>query len=481
MREYLKKISDYKYEIPLGSFPDMRVPGIIFMTKTILNEAFDEGAIKQVANAATLPGIVKASMAMPDIHYGYGLPIGGVIATDWQTGIISPGGVGYDINCGVRLLTTNLYKKDIEKKKDKLLNTLFNNIPSGVGSTGKIFLSESEFNDLMINGTRWAVNKGYGKEDDIDKTESKGKYEGANPDKVSFRAKERGRKQIGTLGSGNHFIEVQIVDEIFDIEKAKILGLEKGKIMIMIHTGSRGFGHQIASDYLEVMEKAVKKYNIKLPDKELACASIQSKEGKDYLEAMAAAANFAWVNRQIIMHWVRKSFIDLFKVSDSVLGLKLLYDHAHNIVKKEKHMVDGKEKVLAVHRKGATRVFPPEHSELPSQYKKTGQPVLIPGDMGRYSFVLVGTKKAMEESFGSSCHGAGRILSRHKAIKNAKGRSIESELKQKGVSVKASGKKTIKEEMPEAYKDVSMIVDAIELAGISKKVAKLKPFLVIKG
>ncbi len=478
---YLKKISDYKYEIPVGSFPDMRVPGLIFMTKNIFDNAFEEGAIKQVANAATLPGIVKASMAMPDIHYGYGLPIGGVIATDWQNGIISPGGVGYDINCGVRLVTTNLIEKDIEKNRGFLLNMLYKNIPSGVGSTGKLFLSDSEFNELMVNGSEWMIKKGYGRDDDLRKTESMGKYKGANPDKVSYRARERGRKQIGTLGSGNHFVEVQVVEKIFDKEKADIMNLEKGRITIMIHTGSRGFGHQIASDYLEVMEKAVRKYGIKLPDKELACAPIQSKEGKEYLEAMAAAANFAWANRQIIMEWVRESFKSVFKISDDSLGFKLLYDHAHNIVKKENHKIGNTEKTLAVHRKGATRAFPPNHPEIPDIYRNIGQPVLIPGDMGRYSYVLVGTEKAMEESFGSSCHGAGRILSRHKAIKKAKGRSIESELKQKGILVKASGKRTVKEEMPEAYKDVSLVVEAIELAGISKKVAKLKPLLVIKG
>jgi len=481
MKKYLKKINDYKYEIPVGSFPNMNVPGIIFMTKEVYENAFDAGAIKQVVNASTLPGIIKASIAMPDIHYGYGLPIGGVIATDWNKGIVSPGGVGYDINCGVRLLRTNLEKPFILKNKNALLNQLFNNIPSGVGSTSKLKLSNSELEEVMLNGSQWAVKKGYGLSTDIDKTESKGRLNGADPSKVSNRATKRGSKQLGTLGSGNHFLEVQEVDEIFDIDKAKKLGLEKGMITIMIHTGSRGFGHQVASDYLEVMERAIKKYNISLPDKELACAPLNSKEGDDYLKAMACAANFAWTNRQIIMHWVRESFASVAGLSPENINLSLIYDHAHNIVKKEKHFVEGKELLLAVHRKGATRAFPPGHDEIPDIYNEIGQPVLIPGDMGRYSYVLTGTKKAMEESFGTSCHGAGRMLSRRKAVRKASGRSIFKELSNKGIFLRSASKRTANEEMPDAYKDVSLVVDAIERAGISEKVAKLKPLLVVKG
>jgi len=479
--EKLKKISEYKYEIPVGSFPDMRVPGWIFMTEKLFKTAFEEDVIRQVVNASTLTGIVRASIAMPDIHYGYGLPIGGVIATDWYEGIVSPGGVGYDINCGVRLLKTDLEERDVLKVKDSLLSILFKNIPSGVGSTGKLNLSNSQLEELMVKGSRWAVENGFGTELDLERTESFGRLEGADPSRISKRAFERGKKQIGTLGSGNHFLEVQIVEEVFDEQKAKTMGLEKGKVTVMIHTGSRGFGHQVASDYLDEMELAVKKYNIKLPDKELACAPIQSKEGQDYLKAMACAANFAWVNRQVIMHWVRESFEKVFTVSFEKLGMNLVYDHAHNIVKREEHVVNGKRRLLAVHRKGATRAFPPGHPDIPEVYREIGQPVLIPGDMGRYSYVLTGTQKAMEESFGTSCHGAGRVLSRHKAIKKAKGRSIEKELKAKGIYVRSDSRRTIMEEMPEAYKDVSLVVDTIEKAGISAKVAKLRPLLVVKG
>ncbi len=481
MLEKLKKVNEYKYEIPVGSFPGMRVPGWIFMTEELFKTAFEEDVIRQVVNASALPGIVKASIAMPDIHYGYGLPIGGVVATDWYEGIVSPGGVGYDINCGVRLVRTNLEEKDILKVKDSLLSILFKNIPSGVGSTGKLKLSTSQLEELMVKGSKWAVENGFGIELDLERTESFGRLEGADPSKISTRAFERGKKQIGTLGSGNHFLEVQIIEEIFDEQKAKTMGLEKGKVTVMIHTGSRGFGHQVASDYLDEMELAIKKYKIKLPDKELACAPIQSKEGQDYLKAMASAANFAWVNRQVIMHWVRESFEKVFRVSFEKLGMNLIYDHAHNIVKKEEHVINGKKRLLAIHRKGATRAFPPGHPDIPEIYRKIGQPVLIPGDMGRYSYILTGTQKAMEESFGTSCHGAGRVLSRHKAIKKAKGRSIEKELRAKGIYVKSDSRRTIMEEMPEAYKDVSLVVDTIEKSGISVKVAKLRPLLVVKG
>ncbi len=481
MIRYLKKVGKAKYEIPLGTFPDMKVPGILFISEEILKNAFEEQAIKQVVNASTLPGIVKASIAMPDIHYGYGLPIGGVVATRWDKGVVSPGGVGYDINCGVRLLKTNLKEKEIRPKLKTLLYEIFRNVPCGVGSESKLKLSYNELDELMVKGSEWAVNKGFGKSEDILKTESNGKLPWADPDKVSERARERGKRQIGTLGSGNHFLEIQVVDEIYDKKTAEIIGLKESMVTIMIHTGSRGFGHQIASDYLEVMEKAIKKYRIKLPDKELACAPINSKEGKDYLGAMAAAANFAWANRQMIMHWTRESFKRAISISEGELGLELIYDHAHNIVKKEKHIVDGKELWLAVHRKGATRAFPKNHPEIPDIYKSIGQPVLIPGDMGRYSYVLVGLESSIKESFGSSCHGAGRVLSRHKAIKQARGRKIDKELERDGILIMAANRRTIAEEMPEAYKDVSLVVDAIEKAGISKKVARMKPIGVIKG
>ena len=478
MKEKLRKISPFKWEIPKHG--KMRVPGIIYASEEIM-ETVEDGALQQVANAATLPGIVKASMAMPDIHYGYGLPIGGVIATDWHEGIVSPGGVGFDINCGVRLVRSNLTLKDIQGKKEALLNALFRKIPTGVGSTGKLKLSHSQLRQVLADGSYWAVRKGYGTEEDLQATESTGKLPWADPSEVSTKALERGKDQLGTLGSGNHFAEVQVVDEIYDEKTAKEFGLELGMITLMIHTGSRGLGHQVATDFLVIMERALSKYGIWLPDKQLACAPIQSKEGKKYLGAMASAANFAWANRQIIMHWAREAFREALGLSCEELGLALIYDHAHNIVKKEKHRVNGRETVLAVHRKGATRAFPPGHQELPPRYRKTGQPVIIPGDMGRYSFLLVATPRAMEETFGSSCHGAGRLMSRHKAIKAARGRSIENELKREGILVRSASRKTVMEEMPEAYKDVSLVVEAIEGAGISRKVARMRPLLVIKG
>ncbi len=478
MKEKLRKISPYKWEIPKHG--KMRVPGIVFASEEVIKDV-EDGALQQVANAATLPGIVKASMAMPDIHYGYGLPIGGVIATDWYEGIVSPGGVGFDINCGVRLIRSNLTLKDIEPRKEKLLNALFRKIPTGVGSTGKLRLSHSELREVLANGSGWAVRKGYGTERDLEVTESGGKLPWADPSEVSTKALERGKDQLGTLGSGNHFAEVQVVEEIYDEKIAKEFGLELGMITLMIHTGSRGLGHQVATDFLVVMEKALSKYKIWLPDRQLACAPIQSKEGKRYLGAMASAANFAWANRQIIMHWAREAFKEALGMTYEEMGLELIYDHAHNIVKKEEHRLNGRKLTLAVHRKGATRAFPPGHPELPAKYRKTGQPVIIPGDMGRYSYLLVGTPRAMEETFGSSCHGAGRVMSRHKAIKAAKGRSIEAELKNMGILVKSASRKTVMEEMPEAYKDVSLVVESIEGAGISRKVARMRPLLVIKG
>ncbi len=478
MKEKLRRISSFKWEIPKHG--KMRVAGIIYASEQIIRSV-EDGALQQVANAATLPGIVKASMAMPDIHYGYGLPIGGVIATDWQEGIVSPGGVGFDINCGVRLVKSNLRFKDIQVRKEKLLEALFRKIPTGVGSTGKLRLSHSELREVLAQGSHWAVRKGFGIPQDLDSTESQGRLPWADPSEVSNKALERGKDQLGTLGSGNHFVEVQVVEEIYDQGLAREFGLETGMITLMIHTGSRGLGHQVATDFLVVMEKALSRYGIWLPDRQLACAPIQSKEGKRYLGAMASAANFAWANRQIIMHWAREAFSQALGMSHDELGLELIYDHAHNIVKKEEHWLNGKRVTLAVHRKGATRAFPPGHRELPEKYRKTGQPVIIPGDMGRYSYLLVGTERAMEETFGSSCHGAGRLMSRHKAIKAAKGRSIERELQKEGILVRSASRRTVMEEMPEAYKDVSLVVESIEGAGISKKVARMRPLLVIKG
>jgi tRNA-splicing ligase RtcB len=418
---------------------------------------------------------------MPDIHWGYGFCIGGVAATDIEDGVISPGGIGYDINCGVRMLRTALKGKDIKDKIRALIETLFSHIPSGVGSRGELKLSRQEGAEVLHKGAQWIVEKGYGTTEDIEFTEERGRLAGADPTKVSQRAMERGAKQQGTLGSGNHFIEVQIVEEIYEPETARAFGIEKGAITVMIHSGSRGLGYQVCDDYLQVIGRAVHKYGIELPDRQLACAPINSIEGKDYFAAMAAAANYAWANRQYLMHLTREVFANVFDVTPAELGMGLIYDVAHNIGKFEEHTVDGTKKKLFVHRKGATRAFPPGHPELPARYRAYGQPVIIPGDMGRASYLLVGTEVAMAETFGSTCHGAGRVMSRTQAIKAARGRPIYEEMEKKGVVVRTEGRETLAEELPEAYKDVNDITDVVHQAGISRKVAKMKPLGVIKG
>jgi len=478
--EKLRRIDANKLEIPKDYKAGMRTEGIIYVDEALEKE-LETDSIEQVANVATLPGIVGASFAMPDIHTGYGFAIGGVAAFDIKDGIISPGGVGYDINCGVRLLRSNLCKEEVIPRVKDLVEVLYNQIPAGVGSHGKIRLSPEDEKKLLLKGARWAVENGFGDKEDLEHIESGGCIDGADPDLISKKAYERGRAQQGTLGSGNHFTEIQYVDEIYDEKAANSLGLFKDQITVMIHTGSRGFGHQVCTDFLEVMEKAVQEYNIALPDKELACAPFNSPEARDYLSAMRAAANYAWANRQCIMHWVKKSFMYVLNTRPKTLGMTLIYDVAHNIAKIEEHIVEGKKIKLVVHRKGATRAFPPGHPELPSAYRDIGQPVLIPGDMGRASFVLLGTVKAMQESFGSTCHGAGRVMSRHQAIRRAKGRAIWREMADMGIIVRSTGRGTLAEEMSEAYKDISNVVDVVHNAGISKKVVKLKPIGVIKG
>lgn len=478
--ERLKRIDENRLEVPSDYKPGMRTKGIIYVDN-VLEKELESESIEQVANVATLPGIVGASMAMPDIHTGYGFPIGGVAAFDMEEGIISPGGVGYDINCGVRLLRTNFRKDILVPKLKELIDALYNEIPSGVGSKGKLRLGTEDEEKLLLNGARWAAENGFGDASDLEKIESGGCLEGADPSIVSQKAYERGRAQQGTLGAGNHFLEVQYVDEIYDEKAANALGLFKDQITVMIHSGSRGFGHQVCTDFLEVMSRAVQKYNIILPDRELACAPFNSPEAQDYFGAMKAAANYAWGNRQCLMHWTREVFMSVFNVSPVELGMTLIYDVAHNIAKIEEHIVNGKKKKLVVHRKGATRAFPPGHPELPAVYRNLGQPVLIPGDMGRASFVLIGTEKAMSETFGSTCHGAGRVMSRHQAIRQAKGRAIWREMEDKGIIVRAAGRETLAEEMSEAYKDVSNVVDVVHNAGISLKVARLRPMGVIKG
>ncbi len=480
----IKKLSEYKWEIPKGAVPGMRVPGIIYADDRLMKDIAKDRSARQVANGATLPGIVGASMAMPDMHFGYGLPIGGVVATDIdQDGIISPGGTGYDINCGVRMAVTRLTRKDLDRRDrlQKLVDTLFTRIPTGVGSKGPIKLTRKEQEKVLTRGARWAVEKGLGTPEDLVYTESEGCMEGADPSAVTDRALTRGTPQQGTLGSGNHFIEVQYVDEIFDPAAADAFGISKGQIAVMVHSGSRGFGHQVCTDSLEVMTRAVRKYGIDLPDQQLACAPFNSPEGLDYWKAMKCAANYAWANRQCLMHWVREALEDFLQIGPSDLGFSLVYDIAHNIVKLEKHEVDGKTRTLAVHRKGATRAFPPGHREIPERYRPFGQPVIIPGDMGTSSYLLRGTEEGMKETFGSSCHGAGRVLSRSAAIKKAKGRAIRRELEDQGIFARSAGRTSLMEEMPEAYKDVSAVVEVVHQAGIAKKVARMRPLCVIKG
>ena len=477
----LVKIRENLWEIPVTG--QMKVPGRIYISQGMIEKGLkNDEALKQVVNVAHLPGIEKYSLAMPDIHWGYGFPIGGVAATNLDEGVISPGGVGYDINCGVRLATTNLEYEKIKNRIDNLVSKLFNAVPTGVGSSGAIKkLSTGDLKKVLTRGSVWAVENDLGTSSDIDFTEESGTLKNADADVVSSRAFERGADQVGTLGSGNHFLEVDVVEEIYDARVAEVFGLFQGQVVIQIHTGSRGLGYQVCDDYLKVLLQASNKYGFKLPDKQLACAPINSQEGQDYLAAMQAAANFAWNNRQVIMHLAKKVFKETFSMTDSELGFKLLYDVCHNIAKIEKHKIWNEEKEVCVHRKGATRAFPPGSKMIPAKYQGVGQPVLIPGDMGRYSFILVGTNKAMEETFGSSCHGAGRTLSRTKALKSAKGRDLVGELKQKGIVIQAKGYKTLAEEMSDAYKDVSDVVDVMHKEGITRKVAKIRPVGVIKG
>jgi tRNA-splicing ligase RtcB len=478
----LIKIDDYRWKIPENYKTGMRVPGLIYASKEMLDSVREEQTLEQVANVAFLPGILGYSLAMPDIHWGYGFPIGGVAAMDVKDGVVSPGGVGYDINCGVRLLRTSLSEAEVRPKIDHLINALFHNIPSGLGSEGKIKISQKDMNQLMVKGARWAVKRGLGLDEDLDVTEEGGCLAGADPSKISEKATKRGMPQAGTLGSGNHFLEIQVVKEIFDSHIASVMGItDIGQVLVLIHTGSRGFGHQICTDHLRVMEQAVSKYGIKLPDRQLACAPIESKEGKDYLAAMACAANYAWVNRQCIAHWVRESFSGIFGKSPEKLGMSQIYDVAHNIAKIEDHAMNGRHVKVCVHRKGATRAFPAGHKDTPERYKEVGQPVLVPGDMGRCSFVAVGTEKAMKESFGSTCHGAGRVLSRGAAKRGIRGTDVIRELESRGIIVRAGSVSALAEEASQAYKDVTQVIDVVHQAGISRKVAMATPMGVIKG
>jgi tRNA-splicing ligase RtcB (3'-phosphate/5'-hydroxy nucleic acid ligase) len=455
----------------------MRVPGLVVADDSLMQAIQRDASLEQVANGACLPGIVGASLAMPDIHQGYGLPVGGVVATDPAAGgVVSPGGVGYDINCGVRLMRTRLAAGDVAPRLEALLDALHAAVPAGVGGRGRVTLSAGELRRVAERGAGWT-----GGGHDLLRVESHGRLEGGDADALSEHARERGRSQLGSLGSGNHFLEIQKVDEVYDATAASALGLVPGAVTVMIHTGSRGLGHQACTDALRRCEAAMRRFGITLPDRQLACAPLDSPEAGEYLAAMRAAANFAFANRQALADAAEQAFLRALEVGPSELGWSLVYDVAHNIAKEETHVVNGARRRLLVHRKGATRAFPPGHPELPADYRALGQPVLIPGDMGRYSFVLLGTEVAMRETFGSTCHGAGRLMSRTAAVKAARGRRIAEELAERGVSSRATGRHALEEEMPEAYKDVQDVVNVVAGLGISKKVARLRPIGVVKG
>ncbi|MHA1568494.1 MAG: RtcB family protein [Alphaproteobacteria bacterium] len=474
-----RRIDDYRLLLPRAG--GMRVQGIIYADRELEKKLASDEATKQVRNVAHLPGIVGASLAMPDVHWGYGFPIGGVAAFDLNEGVVSPGGVGYDINCGVRLAITNLDLPDVKNDLARLADFLFAALPAGVGRGGDIKLNAKELRKVLRDGAAWAVSHGWGEQSELAHIEDSGVIADADPEAVSKRALERGADQLGTLGSGNHFAEIGVVDEVFDAPVADVFGLRPGQITVMVHSGSRGLGHQVCDDSLGVMNRYVREKNLQLPDRQLACAHANSSEGRRYLGAMAAAANFAFANRQILLERARRALLAALSLSPRELGLRTLYDVAHNIAKIEKHEVEGKTRKLVVHRKGATRAFSPGRPQVPEAYRAVGQPVLVPGDMGRASYVLVGTDKAMSETFGSSCHGAGRLLSRKAAVKKARGRRIDEELRGQGIIVRAAGRGTLAEEMPEAYKDVSNVVDVVHGAGIARKVARLRPLAVVKG
>jgi len=473
----VNKVSEGIWELPMSYKTGMRVPGRIFLSD-VLMEGLESGTLEQVANVATLPGIQKYSMAMPDAHLGYGFPIGGVAGFDLEEGVISPGGVGFDINCGVRLLKSELEVGQVRPVAGGLIDALYSAVPSGLGSESKLRVTDSQLDEVFTLGARWAVENGYGVKADLEHCEENGEMKGADPSKISKKARDRGRPQLGTLGSGNHFLEVQYVEKVYDEAVAKAFGLWEGQVTVMVHCGSRGAGHQICTDHLKVLEKAYVKYGIMLYDRQLACAPIGSKEAKDYFAAMAGGANYAWANRQVISQWVRETFSRYFKAD---MRMDLLYDVAHNVAKFEEHVVNGEKKMLCVHRKGATRAFAPGRPEVPSAFRDVGQPVIIPGSMGSASYVLVGTREGMELTFGSTCHGAGRVMSRHAAIKGIRGSEIKRELAARGIIVRAPKDSAIAEEAPEVYKEIDEVVEVVHRLGISRKVARLVPLAVAKG
>ena len=478
-KEDIKKIKSYLWEIPKSFREDMLVPARVIAIEPLLESIIDDKSLNQLVNVATLPGIQKASFVMPDVHEGYGFPIGGVAATAYPEGVISPGGIGYDINCGVRLLTSSLQIEDIEGQLEALSKELYAQIPSGMGKGGHIILSENQMDAVLTKGAEWAIENGYGIHDDLNYIENKGKFNDADPQLVSEMAKKRGTDQLGTIGSGNHFVEVDYVEEIYNKTIAKAFGLKANQVVVLIHTGSRGLGHQVATDYIRLMMNTMETYNIKVPDKELACAPFNSKEGQNYFKAMCAAANYAWCNREVISWETRTAWKNCFGVKQS--ELKLLYDVAHNIAKIETYTIDGVEKKVIVHRKGATRAFGPKFEELPKAYNNVGQPVIIPGSMGTCSYVLAGTSKSRDIAFGSCCHGAGRQLSRTAAKKQVNAPVLKAQLQDQGIYIEAGSFKGIAEEAPIAYKDVDQVVETIQTSGIAKRVAKLRPVAVIKG
>lgn len=476
----IHRVDDNTWEIPKTG--KMRVPGRVYASKKLMDDITEDDSLKQVQNVAHLPGITKYSLAMPDIHWGYGFPIGGVCATDAEEGVISPGGVGYDINCGVRLISTKLSAPDVRDRMSNIVQHLYKQVPTGVGSSGAISkISKSDLRKLVTHGAEWSVSQGFGDRQDLAYIEENGCLDDADANAVSDRAYERGTTQVGTLGSGNHFLEVGRVEEIYHPQAAALFGLQQDSIIVLIHTGSRGFGYQICDDYLKSTIKATSKYNIEIPDKQLACAPLTSDEGKQYLGAMRCGANYAFNNRQVIMHLAEQAFLEALHISPRDLGFNLVYDICHNIAKFEEHQVDGHSQKVCVHRKGATRAFGPHSKYIPAKYTDIGQPVMVPGDMGRYSYVCVGTNKAMTETFGSSCHGAGRQMSRRQSKKQSRGMDMYQELRNRGVVIQASGNRTVAEEMPHAYKDVANVVDVMHNAGITTKVARFKPMGVIKG
>src|SRR3990167_1060659 len=474
----LVKIDENTYEIPKSFREDMKVPARLFANKEIIEDILTDKSLSQLANVSTLPGIQKVALAMPDIHQGYGFPIGGVAAMSVEDGVISPGGIGYDINCGIRLLSSDIKVEDTKNIIEDLATALFNVIPSGVGQGGKLKLSVDELDKVLLNVAKYMVEQGYGNQDDLEFCESNGCLKNANPEMVSERAKKRGADQLGTLGSGNHFLEVQVVEEIFDEAAAKAFDLKVGNLVVMIHCGSRGLGHQVCTDYVKVMVKKLPEWGIKLPDRELACAPFKSQEGQDYFSAMASAANFAWANRHLIGANVRTAWQNIFG-KDAIL--KTVYDVAHNIGKVEAHKIDGVNMEVVVHRKGATRAFPPHHPEIPHAYQQVGQPVLIPGTMGTSSYILTGTEKGLEVSFGSSCHGAGRRLSRTEAKRKVQGPELRKQLEAKGITVRCDSNAELAEEAPIAYKDIENVIDVVVSVGLAKKVARVRPYAVIKG